>query len=213
MYSEGDLNYLAQFFYRLISTRTVPAASSEPVPNQAGSDHSVSTALAASSEPVPNQTGSDHSVSTAPLHTDVLPLTPDTEGTNSMSQNTKLEDNCEGLTVCDMSEEMEIKKAFEKLRTILQSDSPEELQRLLKELTMINMIDMGGQPAFLEMLPALTIGPALYFIFFRLDQELRKHHRVRFHASEGEAEAILESSYCTEIALYQSLSSLSLIHI
>ena len=107
------------------------------------------------------------------------------------------------------SEEMEIKKAFEKLRTILQSDSPEELQRLLEELTIINMIDVGGQPAFLEMLPALTIGPALNFIFFRLDQELMKHYRVRFHAAERETETILESSYCTDIALYQSLSSIA----
>ena len=116
MYSEGDLGYLGQLFYRQISTRTVSAASSEPVPNQAGSDHSVST---------------------VPLHTDGLPLTPDTKGVNNMLSD---------------SEEMEIKKTFEKLRTILQSDSPEELQRLLEELTMINMIDVGGQPAFLDCL-------------------------------------------------------------
>ena len=192
MYSERDLCYLAQLFYRLISTRTVPAASSEPVPDQASSDHSVST---------------------APLHTDVPPLTPDTEETNNiLSQNMELEDDNEGQTFCDMlsdSEVMAIEKAFEKLTTILQSNSPEELQQLLEELTMINMIDVGGQPAFLEMLPALTIGPALYFLFFRLDQELRKQYRVRFLAADSEVETLLENSYSIEETLYQSLSSIA----
>ena len=30
----------------------------------------------------------------------------------------------------------------------------------------------GGHPAFLEMLSALTMGPPIYLIFFRLNQEL-----------------------------------------
>ena len=168
MPSEGDLGYLAQLLCRLISTKSVPAAHNEPVPNQADSDHSVSVSP----------------------HID------------------KREDRAPGNKLSNL-EEVEIKEVFEKLTTILQSDSPEELQQLLNELTMINMIDVGGQPAFLEMLPALTIGPALYFNFFRLDQELRKHYRVRFCAAEGKAETVLESSYCTETVLFQSLSSIA----
>ena len=107
------------------------------------------------------------------------------------------------------SEEMEIKKAFEKLTTILRSDTPEELRKLLEDLTMINMVDVGGQPALLEMLPAFTIGPALYFLFFRLDQELEKRYPVRFHAADSEKETTLDSSYCIEDTLYQALSSIA----
>ena len=107
------------------------------------------------------------------------------------------------------SEESEIKAAFEELTTILQSNSPMELQQVLEELTMINMADVGGQPAILEMLPSLTIGPALYFLFFRLDQKLGRSYTVRYHASDKEKEAALESSYCTEDILYQSLSSIA----
>ena len=107
------------------------------------------------------------------------------------------------------SEELEIKAALEKLTTILQSDSPAELQQLLKEITMINMADVGGQPALLEMLPSLTIGPALYFLFFRLDQELGECYPVRYLSKDKEKETTLKSSYCTKDILYQSLSSIA----
>ena len=33
---------------------------------------------------------------------------------------------------------------------------------------LFNIADVGGQPAFLDMLPSLTIGPALYFLFSKL---------------------------------------------
>lgn len=111
-------------------------------------------------------------------------------------------------TVSD-AEEMEIKDAFDILSTKLKSDSPKELYRLLNELIMINMVDVGGQPAFLDTLPALTIGPALYLLFFRLDQGLKQHYPVRFHAPDSEYEVVLESSYCTEELLFQSLASIS----
>ena len=108
----------------------------------------------------------------------------------------------EGLEITD-SEEVKIKNAFEKLTTILQSDSPKDLQQLLEELTMINMTDVGGQPAFLDMLPALTIGPALYFLFFRLDQELGKHYPVQFCTADDKQNITLESLYCIKEVLHQ----------
>ena len=149
MYGEDELGCLAQLFYRLIST---PAAGSGPVPVQEGAldldDHVI------------------------------IPASINNHNAENMVQS-------ESEAVVEMlssslsnAEEAEIKIAFEKLTSILQSDSPEDLKRLLEDLTMINMTDVGGQPAFLDMLPALTIGPALYFLFFRLDQELNKHYPV-----------------------------------
>ena len=102
----------------------------------------------------------------------------------------------------------EIEEAFKKLMVILCSDNSEEFcQLLLNQL--IRMIDIGGQPAFLEMLPMLTTGSVLYFIFFRLDQELRKLYPVRFHDANNETEVLLENSYCPEDIIYQSLSSIA----
>ena len=196
MYSEGDLGYLAHLFYGLIYKNTTPAASNQPVAVQDSSDHLAmqgSETLDHSDLSIVPVSTTDHKVENA-------------ESKEHLEDDTELEMLTRSLS---NSEEVEIQNAFEKLTTILQSDSPEDLKRLLEELTMINMTDVGGQPAFLDMLPALTIGPALYFLFFRLDQELSKHYPVRFHAADSENEVTLESSYCIEEVLYQCLASIA----
>ena len=197
IYSEGDLGYLAQLFYRLIYKNTIPATTNESVPVQDSSDHLAmqdSETLDPSNLSIVPVSTTDHKVETAKSKEQLL------------EDDTELEMLTRSLSD---SEELEIQIAFEKLTTILQSDSPEDFKRLLEELTMINMTDVGGQPAFLDMLPALTIGPALYFLFFRLDQELSKHYPVRFHAADSENEVTLESSYCIEEVLYQCLASIA----
>ena len=106
-------------------------------------------------------------------------------------------------------EGVEIENAFVELTTILQSESPEELECLLEELILINMTDVGGQPAFLDMLPALTTGPALYLLLFRLDQELKAYYPVRYLPVDGNGEMTLESSYSIEEVLFRSLASIA----
>ena len=181
---EGDLTYtsLARFFYSLISAETTSSDDANPIISSESSDERDFS--------YDSDTSSDSSELMKKSHSDI---------------KIKPQEKAGRLAV---SEESEIKAALEQLATILQSDSPVELQQLLEELTMINMADIGGQPAILEMLPSLTIGPALYFLFFRLDQELAKSYPVRYHASDKE-ETALESSYCTEDILYQSLSSIA----
>ena len=184
MYAEGDLGYIAQLFYQLISRG------------------SISTTPATSSEPIPVQDSNQHSQSEASDSTAIVPASTTAESAKQDKQpddGTKIE--TEILLRLTDTEKSEINDAFKKLTTILQSDSPEDLKRLLEDLTMINMTDVGGQPAFLDMLPALTIGPALYLLFFRLDQELGKKYPVRFHAADSEHEVTLESSYCIEEVL------------
>ncbi|MCG8621399.1 MAG: hypothetical protein MJE68_05265, partial [Proteobacteria bacterium] len=74
---------------------------------------------------------------------------------------------------------------------------------------MINMTDVGGQPEFLDMLPALTIGTALYLLFFRLDQDLHEHYPVRFHAPGDTDETTLKTSYCSEEVIHQAVASIA----
>ena len=102
---------------------------------------------------------------------------------------------------------MAIDEAFKKLTTALQSDTLEDLHKLLKDLIMINMEDIGGQPAFLELCSAFTTGPALYFIFFRLDQKLKKVCNVDFQKADG-CTVHLKRTYCTETVIHQLLSSI-----
>ena len=182
---EGDLTYLAQWFYRLISTTT---SDSPKITKQ--DTVQVASIIDRSSESDP------------PSNPRLLMQESHTcTAVRVESQNKRrwLND----------SEELEIQNALDELTNILQSDSQVELQQLLEELTMINMVDVGGQPALMEMLPSLIIGPALYFLFFRLDQELGKSYQVRYHAIDKETEITLESSYCIEDVLYQSLSSIA----
>ena len=59
----------------------------------------------------------------------------------------------------------EIEQAFKVFERVLNTPAKEQLKVLLDGTILVNMVDTGGQPAFLEMLPALTISPALYLIF------------------------------------------------
>ena len=103
------------------------------------------------------------------------------------------------------SEKKEVDQAFKNLTSVLQSDNPEDLRLFLENLTLVNNVDIGGQPAFLELCPTFTTGPALYLIFFRLDQELRKKYEIKFIDADKK-ETMLESSYCTETVIHQLLS-------
>ena len=189
------------------SAITTPATSSEQTPKQ-----NASTTSATSSELTPMQDSNEHSKSEASNLSN--PATVSASINNPTGEKTKQDEQSDDVTeVVRLSdtEKSEIDDAFKNLTTILQSDSPEDLKQLLEDLTMINMADVGGQPAFLDMLPALTIGPALYLLFFRLDQELKEHYPVSFVQlkDEKKVEVVLKSSYCTEEVIYQCLASIA----
>ena len=182
---EGDCDYLAQVFYTLISKSMRETEQTTTVP-------------ATVSEPA-------SSISERESEESVNAESIDIKEAISPPKSPKLKDYTEPLS---SSDEKEIDEAFKKLTSTLQSGSPEELRKLLKDLTMLNMVDIGGQSAFLELCPAFTTGPALYFIFFRLDQELKKNYQIKYQSADGE-ETILESSYCTETVVHQTLSSIA----
>ena len=195
IHREGEfkLEYLAQFFYRLIYKQTTSASNvSGPAPIQHHGRHHTEVHVPMDIQNIKSETSD-------------LKTKHNTE-----SENRKMSDS-EMKVVKRLGdpEKREIRSAFEKLTTILQSDSPEELKELVKELIMINMMDIGGQPAFLDMLPALTTGPALYLLLFRLDQDIKACHDVRYLPADSDSEITLNSSYSIEEVLFQSLSSIA----
>jgi len=103
----------------------------------------------------------------------------------------------------------EIEKAFVAFRKVLHTPGQEELKALLDETILMNMVDTGGQPAFLEMLPALTIGPALYLIFFRLNQELNKVYQIHYVSEDSEDVHFGDSLYTVEEVIFQALSTIA----
>ena len=103
----------------------------------------------------------------------------------------------------------EIEKAFEAFDKILRTGGREQLEDLLDETILMNMVDTGGHPAFLEMLPALAMGPALYLIFFRLNQELKKTFQIQYVSKDREDIPLGDSSYTVEEVIFQGLSSIA----
>ena len=190
----ADHKYLAQVFYHLISRSRITNDTKKPNTEQ----NEVSNTDKSGIPETPREQNIPYS-------------SENTREIDRASRSTE-EKETAGLGASENPKhtgEKVIESAIEKLTTLLKSNDPEEFQLLLDDLTLLNMIDAGGQPAFVEMLPALTIGSALYLLFFRMDQELRKVYPVRFLASEKDRDIVLESSYCTEDVLCQSLSTVA----
>ena len=54
----------------------------------------------------------------------------------------------------------------------------------LSDKVLLNLVDVGGQPGFLEMLPSLSRGPGMFLAFFRLDQDLDEPCEVSYERGE-----------------------------
>ena len=68
--------------------------------------------------------------------------------------------------------------------------------------------DTGGQPELMDMLPALTIGPGLYLLFFNLEWSLNKEFSVFYQHPSGKATTPEKSKITLEEMLLSTLSSI-----
>ena len=72
------------------------------------------------------------------------------------------------------------------------------------------MEDTGGQPEFMDMLPALVMGPSLYLIFCKLIDDLKSRYTISYlDRSSGESTEPIESTYTVEEVLLQALSAVA----
>lgn len=86
----------------------------------------------------------------------------------------------------------------------------EEIKFLCENTALLNMSDTGGQPEFMDMLPALVIGPALYLIFCKLNQPLQSHYTISYLSpSSGESTIPIQSTYTVEEVMFQALSAIT----
>ncbi|XP_064391932.1 uncharacterized protein LOC135339650 isoform X3 [Halichondria panicea] len=77
--------------------------------------------------------------------------------------------------------------------------------------TFLNINDIGGQPGFLEMLPALSTGPAMYLIFLDLSKELNKPYKIPFSRDDTTITPY-DAIHTVKDTVSQILSSISSIH-
>ncbi len=73
----------------------------------------------------------------------------------------------------------------------------------------LRMEDTGGQPEMMDMLPALTIGPGLYLLFFSYECDLKSHFPVYYETSSGKTTEHEQSTVTLEEMLLSCLSSIS----
>ena len=85
-----------------------------------------------------------------------------------------------------------------------------DIKHLFKVTALVRMEDTGGQPEFMDMLPALTIGPALYLLFCKLIDELQSRYTVSYLSpSEGRSTTPVESTYTVKEVLLTTLASVA----
>ena len=108
----------------------------------------------------------------------------------------------------DKEKVVKIEKIIERFRGII--GSGKYVEELLGKI-LLNLIDMGGQPGFLEMLPFLSTGPGMYLVFFPLDKELDEQYEVSYER-DGESFPPYKAKYTVEETLSQILSAVSSIH-
>ena len=84
-----------------------------------------------------------------------------------------------------------------------------EVKHLFTDTAFIKMEDTGGQPEFMDMLSALTVGPALYLLFCKLTDTLQSRYKVSYLSASGESTLSRESTYTVEEVFFKALASIT----
>ena len=90
----------------------------------------------------------------------------------------------------------------------LKSEKWGEVEAFIKDSLTIYFTDTGGQPEFQEVLPALISGPALFFLVFKLIDDLNRRYQVQFVSPSKESRPYV-SSFTVKETLLQSLASIA----
>ena len=108
------------------------------------------------------------------------------EPTSSTSPTPPLVSTLVPSTVVKQSEQVtvttvDVSQVIARLGTFVSSGNYTEQ---LSDKVLLNLVDVGGQPGFLEMLPSLSRGPGMFLAFFRLDQDLDEPCEVSYERGE-----------------------------
>ena len=116
-------------------------------------------------------------------------------------------DSKEGVTVDQLSR---IRDFIVRLQKVIISEDYSTLLNLLGS-TLLNINDIGGQPGFLEMLPALSTGPAMYLVFLDLSKELDKPYKIPFNR-EDTVVTPYDAVHTVEATMSQILAAITSVH-
>ena len=97
-----------------------------------------------------------------------------------------------------------------RLQKLIKNGNYSEMAKCLGN-TLLNINDVGGQPAFLEMLPALCNGPAMYLVFLDLSKELDEPYDIPF-SRDNTVITPFKAVHTVEATVSQILSAVASIH-
>ena len=117
----------------------------------------------------------------------------------------------DGLANIDKPEESNQSEnlAAEIFKNALRNKQWKTAQAILEDSFTIYFTDTGGQPEFQEVLPALTSGPSVFFLVFRVCDSLNENYCVEYVRKNSERSIPYKTSFTLKEVLMQSLASIS----
>ncbi len=101
--------------------------------------------------------------------------------------------------------ETKVEKIIENLRDIVKRGN--YMEQLIGKV-LLNIIDIGGQPGFMEMFPFLSKGPGMFLAFFPLDKDLDELCEVSYERDQDKITPY-QAKYTIRETLSQILSAIS----
>ena len=144
-----------------------------------------------------------------PLEPKKLKTTPTMKAAKSIESKVHVEKD-EGIAHKATVQHERIGTFVDRLQKLIKCIDEPELVNLLGS-TLLSINDIGGQPGFLEMLPALSTGPAMYLVFLNLSEELDKPYKILF-SRDDKIIAPYDAIHTVESTISQILSSITSVH-
>ena len=154
---------------------------------------------------------------------------PEVCSVNDSEDEQEIQDNVKPTTHKRIKADENLQQLIqkEKVHVFLPSHEPTKIDKVISEFkklrhssmltettinldAVINLADIGGQPAFLEMLPSLTVGPAMYLVFMKIIEGLKTQYPVRFRRQGNKTSTEhKEYMYTCEEVIFTALSSIA----
>ena len=107
-----------------------------------------------------------------------------------------------------LQESLQYKDIVSTFDSLIQAGRNSKLAQVFESSMMVNILDIGGQPGFLEMIPSLINGPAVYLVFLNLSLPLHQPYKIPF-SRDNAAINPFPSEYTVESTISQILSAVS----
>ena len=136
---------------------------------------------------------------------------PATEERNESQINSSPTQGSESTTLTSKSSDSETSQfhtAIEFIRRVLKEEDISKVH--VTNSCTLYLTDTGGQPEFQELLPAIAVGPSVFFVVYPLDKDLNSKYEVEYVRPDEEKRICKYTSSLTlKEDLMQSLSSIA----